>query len=110
MKAGCTERYSLTFYVMIFIADQREILLPPPAKGPGRISEVMKDANVSFQWDYPYDDYFTYKGGLGGTTDDEPFTCMRDVRRHGQDVTLTLTVDPNVSDEHLIAIAKDIRK
>ena len=76
---------------------------------PGRISEVMKDANVSFQWDYPYDDYFTYKGGLGGNTDDEPFTCMRDVRRHGQDVTLTLTIDPNVSDEHLIAIAKDLR-
>ena len=76
---------------------------------PGRISEVMKDANVSFQWDYPYDDYFTYKGGIGGTTDDEPFTCMRDVRRHGQDVTLTLTVDPHCTDEQLIAIAKDLR-
>ena len=76
---------------------------------PGRISEVMKDADVSFQWDYPYDDYFTYKGGLGGTTDDEPFTCMRDVRRHGQDVTLTLTIDPNVTDEHLIAIAEDLK-
>ncbi len=82
---------------------------PLDKEWPGRISEVMKDAEVSFQWDYPYDDYFTYKGGLGGTTDDEPFTCMRDVRRHGQDVTLTLTVDPNVSDEHLIAIAKDLR-
>ena len=34
---------------------------------------------------------------------------MRDVRRHGQDVTLTLTVDPNVSDEQLIAIAEDLR-
>ena len=82
---------------------------PLDKEWPGRISEVMKDANVSFQWDYPYDDYFTYKGGLNGTTDDEPFTYMRDVRRHGQDVTLTLTVDPNVSDEHLIAIAKDLR-
>lgn len=82
---------------------------PLDKEWPGRISEVMKDANVSFQWDYPYDDYFTYKGGLGGTTDDEPFTCMRDVRRHGQDVTLTLTVDPHVSDEHLIAIANDLR-
>ena len=82
---------------------------PLDKEWPGRISEVMKDANVTFQWDYPYDDYFTYKGGLNGTTDDEPFTCMRDVRRHGQDVTLTLTVDPNVSDEHLIAIAKDLR-
>ena len=82
---------------------------PLDKEWPGRISEVMKDADVSFQWDYPYDDYFTYKGGLGGTTDGEPFTCMRDVRRHGQDVILTLTVDPNVSDEHLIAIAKDLR-
>lgn len=82
---------------------------PLDKEWPGRISEVMKDAEVSFQWDYPYDDYFTYKGGLNGTTDNEPFTYMRDVRRHGQDVTLTLTVDPNVSDEHLIAIAKDLR-
>lgn len=82
---------------------------PLDKEWPGRISEVMKDAKVSFQWDYPYDDYFTYKGGLNGNTDDEPFTCMRDVRRHGQDVTITLTIDPNVSDEHLIAIAKDLR-
>ena len=76
---------------------------------PGRISEVMKDADVKFQWDYPYDDYFTYKGGLEGDRNGEPFTCMRDVRRHGQDVTLTLTIDPNVSDEQLIAIAEDLR-
>ena len=76
---------------------------------PGRISEVMKDADVKFQWDYPYDDYFTYKGGLEGDRNGEPFTCMRDVRRHGQDVTLTLTVDPNVSDEQIKAIAEDLR-
>lgn len=76
---------------------------------PGRISEVMKDKDVSFAWDYPYDDYFTYKGGLEGNTEGEPFTFMRDVRRHGQDVTLTLTVDPHVSDEQLIAIANDLR-
>lgn len=76
---------------------------------PGRISEVMKDEDVSFAWDYPYDDYFTYKGGLEGNTEGEPFTFMRDVRRHGQDVTLTLTVDPHVSDEQLMAIANDLR-
>ena len=74
---------------------------------PGRISEVMKDEDVSFAWDYPYYDYFTYKGGLEGNTEGEPFTFMRDVRRHGQDVTLTLTVDPHVSDEQLIAIANE---
>ncbi len=82
---------------------------PLDEQWPARISEAMKGTDVSFAWDYPYDDYFTYKGGLGGSTDGEPFTQMRDVRRHGQDVTLTLTVDPHVSDEHLIAIAKDIR-
>ena len=82
----------------------------PLDKGwPGRASVVHASPDVSFAWDYPYDDYFTYKGGLGGTTDDEPFTCMRDIRRHGQDVTLTMTIDPHVSDEHLIAIAKDLK-
>ncbi|MBQ4095529.1 MAG: hypothetical protein IJC65_03775 [Oscillospiraceae bacterium] len=82
---------------------------PYDEQWPGRISEVMKDANVSFQWDYPYDDYFTYKGGLGGSLEDEPFNYMRDVRRHGQDVTLTLTMDPHLDDERIIAIAKDLR-
>ncbi|MDE6726118.1 MAG: hypothetical protein K2J79_11000, partial [Ruminiclostridium sp.] len=82
---------------------------PLDKEWPGRISEVMKNADVSFQWDYPYDDYFPYLGGLNGNTEGEPFTFMRDVRRHGQDVCLTLTIDPNVSDEHLIAIAKDLR-
>lgn len=82
----------------------------PLDKGwPGRASVVHANPDVKFAWDFPYDDYFTYKGGLGGTTDDEPFTCMREIRAHGQDVTLTLTIDPNVTDEHLVAIAKDLR-
>ena len=76
---------------------------------PGRASVVHAHPDVSFAWDYPYDDYFTYKGGLNGSTEEEPFPYMRDVRRHGQDVTLTLTIDPHVTDDHLIAIAKDLR-
>lgn len=76
---------------------------------PVRARYAFPDKEITFQWDYPYDDYFTYKGGIGGTTEDEPFTCMRDVRRHGQDVILTLTIDPNVSDEHLIKIAQEMR-
>lgn len=76
---------------------------------PGRASVVHASPDVSFAWDYPYDDYFTYKGGIGGTTEGEPFTCMRDVRRHGQDVILTLTCDPNVTDEHLVKIAEELR-
>lgn len=82
----------------------------PLDKGwPGRASVVHASPEVSFAWDYPYDDYFTYKGGLNGDLNDEPFTYMRDVRRHGQDVLLTLTVDPHVTDEHLIAVAKDLK-
>lgn len=76
---------------------------------PGRASVVHANPDVSFAWDYPYDDYFTYKGGLGGTTEGEPFNYMRDIRRHGQDVTLTLTIDPHVSEEQLTAIARDLK-
>lgn len=76
---------------------------------PGRASVVHASPDVNFAWGFPYDDYFTYKGGLNGSTDGEPFDCMRDIRKHGQDVTLTMTIDPHVPDEHLIAIAKDLR-
>lgn len=82
---------------------------PLDKEWPARVSEACRDADISFQWDYPYDDYFPYRGGLEGNTEGEPFTCMRDIRKHGQDVVLTLTCDPNVSDEHIIAIAKDLR-
>lgn len=76
---------------------------------PARISEAVSGENISFQWDYPYDDYFPYTGGLGGNRNGEPFQSMRDVRRHGQDVTLTITMDPHISDEHLAAIGKDLK-
>ncbi len=82
----------------------------PLDKGfPARASVEFANPDVKFAWDYPYDDYFTYKGGINGNTDGEPFTFMRDVRKHGQDVILTLTVDPHVSDEHLIKIAEEMR-
>lgn len=82
---------------------------PLDAGWPGRASVVHAHPDVSFAWDYPYDDYFTYKGGIGGNTAGEPFESMRDVRRHGQDVTLTLTIDPRVPDEYLVQIGKDLR-
>lgn len=75
---------------------------------PKRAHEAFEGQDISFQWDYPYDDYETYKGGLVGQLDKEPFNWMRDVRKHGQDVCLTITMDPHVSDEHLVAIAKDL--
>ncbi|MBO4414822.1 MAG: hypothetical protein J5824_02430 [Lachnospiraceae bacterium] len=76
---------------------------------PRRAQDAYPDKEVNFAWDYPYDNYFPYLGGLNGRTDDEPFTCMRDIRRHGQEVILTLTCDPNIGDEHIIAIAKDLK-
>ncbi|MCR5330953.1 MAG: hypothetical protein K6E62_07170 [Lachnospiraceae bacterium] len=76
---------------------------------PRRAQDAYPDREVTFAWDYPYDNYFPYLGGHNGRTDDEPFTCMRDIRQHGQDVILTLTVDPNIPDEHIIAIANDLR-
>ncbi|MCL2499732.1 MAG: hypothetical protein FWE90_05280 [Defluviitaleaceae bacterium] len=76
---------------------------------PARASTLPTKDEVSYQWDYAYDDYFPYGGGLEGDTLGEPFTCMRDVRRHGQDVILTLTLDCGVSDEQLEKIAEDLR-
>ena len=76
---------------------------------PKRAQDAYADKEVKFAWDYPYDNYFPYLGGLNGRTDSEPFTCMRDIRRHGQEVILTLTCDPNIGDEHIIAIAKDLK-
>jgi len=75
---------------------------------PKRASEL-PGKGVGFAWDYAYDDYFPYQGGLEGGTNGEPFRSMRDVRRHGQDVILTLTVDCAVSDKQLIKIADDLR-
>ena len=31
---------------------------------PARARNAFKDKEITFQWDYPYDDYFTYKGGI----------------------------------------------
>ena len=82
---------------------------PNDKEWPARISEAYKDKDISYAWDYPYDDYFPYTGGLTKGGDKEVFECMKDIRKHGQDVLLTLTIDPKVSDRHLIAIAKDLR-
>lgn len=82
---------------------------PYDKEWPERISVACKDADIHFQWDYPYDDYFPYLGGMNGNTDGEPFTFMRDVRKHGQDVTLTLTIDCSVKEEDLRHIARELK-
>ncbi|MCL1807391.1 MAG: hypothetical protein FWG31_06790 [Oscillospiraceae bacterium] len=78
---------------------------------PARASDlpVPDGKTAGFAWDYAYDDYFPYQGGLEGNTLGQPFGQMRDVRRHGQDVILTLTCDCAVSDEQIARIAEDLR-
>ena len=74
---------------------------------PQRASVAFKDAKGA--WDYPYEDYFPYRGGREGLRDDEPFKFMREIRRHGMDVVLSLTMDPDLKEEDIIPIAKDLR-
>ena len=76
---------------------------------PLRARDAFAGKEIKSQWDTPYEDYFPYTGGLNGSRDGAVFQQMQDIRRHGQDVTLTLVIDPNVSDEHLIAIAEDLK-
>ncbi len=76
---------------------------PHDEEWPARISEAWKDRNVTFAGDYPYDDYFPFGG------DGQPFGQMRDIRRHGEEVLLTLTLDCGLSDEELEEVARQLR-
>lgn len=40
---------------------------PNDKQWPERISKACADMKVTYQWDYPYDDYFPYGGGIGGS-------------------------------------------
>ncbi len=82
----------------------------PTDKGwPERASVAFPQETPSGAWNYPYEDYFPYRGGIGGNRDGEPFNFMREIRMHGQDVVLTLTINPTLSDDYIIAVAKDLR-
>lgn len=82
----------------------------PLDKGwPVRASVAFEPTDKTNAWAYPYDDYFPYEGGLNGNKNAEVFNQIRDIRRHGQDVVFTLTADPHISDEHIIAIANDMK-
>ena len=45
---------------------------PHDKQWPQRISKACKDMNITFQWDYPYDDYFPFNA------DGQPWEQMRD--------------------------------
>lgn len=74
---------------------------------PIRASIVHKKNDIDFAWDYPYDDYHVYKDSIDSIP--HAFEAMREIRSHGQDIILTLTIDPLINDIHLIKIAEELR-
>ncbi len=76
---------------------------PKDKQWPARISEACADMAVAFAWDYPYDDYFPF------SEDGEQFEQMRDIRRHGQEVMLTITIDCSLEDGMLRDIARKLK-
>src|ERR1019366_10251895 len=81
----------------------------PLTKGwPKRASLAHPKGGKKGAWDYPYDDYFPFLGGPKGDTQSNAFQQMRDIRQHGQDVTLTLTMDCHVPDDHIRVIARQL--
>lgn len=86
---------------------------PKDAGWPVRACEAFPKNKDGGAWNFPYEDYFPYMGGLknglNGNRNGEPFCYMKEIRQRGQDVVLTITVDPHLEDEYLVAVAKDLR-
>ena len=82
---------------------------PKDKEWPVRASIARPQKTPGGAWDYPYEDYFPYLGGALGRREDEPFNFMKEIRRHGMDVVLTITIDPALTKEDIIPLAKDLR-
>ena len=82
---------------------------PNDKEWPKRACEIVNTAGAGGPWNSPYENYFPYRGGREGLLDDEPFKFMKEIRRHGMDVVLTLTIDPHLKEEDIILLAKDLR-
>jgi hypothetical protein len=82
---------------------------PNDKEWPTRACEIDTGRESKGAWDSPYENYFPYRGGREGLRDGEPFNFMKEIRRHGMDVVLTLTIDPHLKEEDIIPIAKDLR-
>lgn len=82
---------------------------PNDKEWPVRACNIDTGKKAVSAWDSPYENYFPYRGGREGLLDDEPFNFMKEIRRHGQDVVLTMTIDPFLTEEDIILIAKDLR-
>ena len=82
---------------------------PNDKEWPTRACEIDLGREAAGAWDSPYENYFPYRGGREGNREGEPFNFMKEIRRHGMDVVLTLTIDPHLKEEDIILIAKDLR-
>ena len=82
---------------------------PNDKEWPTRACNIKKETEARGAWDSPYENYFPYRGGREGLRDNEPFCFMKDIRRHGMDVVLTLTIDPHLKEEDIILLARDLR-
>lgn len=82
---------------------------PNDKEWPTRACKIKASDEPQGAWDSPYENYFPYRGGREGLRDDEPFCFMKEIRKHGMDVVLTITIDPALKEEDLILIAKDLR-
>ena len=82
---------------------------PNDKEWPTRACNIKRETEPRGAWDSPYENYFPYRGGREGLLDDEPFCFMKEIRRHGMDVVLTLTIDPHLKEEDIILLARDLR-
>ena len=82
---------------------------PNDKEWPTRACEIDLGHESTGAWDSPYENYFPYRGGREGLREGEPFNFMKEIRRHGMDVVLTLTIDPHLKEEDIILLAKDLR-
>lgn len=82
---------------------------PNDATWPTRACNIKSEKEMASAWDSPYENYFPYRGGREGLLDDEPFKFMKEIRQRGQEVVLTLTIDPELTREDIILLAKDLR-
>ncbi len=71
----------------------------------GRVSEFTNKKNVTYAWDYEYDDYSPFdifeQGG-------ETLKQIEQIKYYGSDVHLTLTLDISLPDNELIKIVKSL--
>ncbi len=82
---------------------------PNDKEWPTRACLIDPSKEVKGAWDSPYENYFPYRGGREGLREDEPFCFMKEIRKHGMDVVLSITIDPALKEEDIILIARDLR-